>query len=290
MFIKLKYSLVVILFLIAIPRVVHSQFLNKNAVWTVETCSSGDGVYCGNHNISIEKDSIIDGFSYSIFKEYGYEYALREDSLKVFYKALQHNLSGGIHDSLEHLLYDFSLNIGDSVFLELPHNSDYYNRSWVVKEVDSVKIGNSFKKRLFLELNIESSTLHWQYWIEDVGSSEGPLCFTGISEHELDKRLYRYRIDNEKLYGKCITVGLETYKATPPEQLFEYNSIEKQIRIKQIGFQQGTINIYTLMGAKIKSFRVLPGETFPLSQLTSGIYIIELKYGSSAHREKIVIN
>ena len=182
-----------------------AQFLNKDATWTVQSETFGDVPVERYDDIQILKDSVINGINYSLFEFRNTLSAVREVNNNLYYKVIKHNQSQGIYDTLEHVLYDFNLIKGDSILLNLSMNSEYFKNKWVVREVDSIKIGNEFKKRIYMEI----VPVHYgrgMYWIKDVGSSFGPLYFTGISEGEWETELFCYQINETNLYGKCLMI------------------------------------------------------------------------------------
>ena len=183
-----------------------AQFLNKDALWTLRSVTYGDAPIENYEDTHILKDSVINGINYSLFEFWQTRSALREVNDKVFFKVLKHNQTEDVFDTLEHVLYDFNLIEGDSILLELPLYSRFYKNKWVVREVDSILIGNKHKKRILLEIPDSYGPGNWQYWIEDIGSTFGPLYFTGISEHEWEIELFCYRLNETNLYGKCLIV------------------------------------------------------------------------------------
>lgn len=74
-------------------------------------------------------------------------------------------------DTVERLLYDFNLSIGDTVRIWPADGSD--GGDLVVDEIDTVKMGGVYRKRLLL-YGIMGSGLH-EYWIEGIGSTYGLL-------------------------------------------------------------------------------------------------------------------
>jgi hypothetical protein len=197
---------VIILVLLICCNTTTAQFLNKDAIWNVRSETFAEIPVERFDEIQILKDSIINDTYYSLFDFRQTLSALREDRNKVFHKVLKHNQSEEVFDTLEHVLYDFNLYVGDSILLELPSYSQFYKNMWVVREVDSILIGNKPKKRILLEIPDSYGPGNVQYWIEDIGSSFGPLYFTGISEHEWEIELFCYRINETNIYGKCLTV------------------------------------------------------------------------------------
>jgi len=241
---------------LAVANKAHCQFLNKDATWTVRFELYGDGYKESFRDFSIWKDSTINDTVYSLFTHRRHLFALREDSSKVYYKVLKGNPPGGVYDTLkkrEHVLYDFNLTKGDSIYLYLPFNSPLFSADYVVQEVDSILIGNAFKKRMYLEitpthLNYGSKE---QYWIEDIGSLSGPLYFTGISEHEMSFELYCYRLNNEKLYGDCLINSIRannTGEVISVKHIPLINQLEIELPPNE---HNGVITIYSLSGRKI---------------------------------------
>lgn len=207
-FIFHKFLVVISIFALTFLQVekTNAQFLNKNALWTMRSTTFGDAPIENYEDTHILKDSVINGVNYSLFEYRNTLSAVREDDDKVFFKVLKHNFSDAGFDTLEHVLYDFSLNVGDSIQLELPSYSVFYKDKWVVMEVDSIFVGNKFKKRILLEVPESYGPGNVQYWIEDIGSTFGPLYFTGISEHEWEIELFCCRLNETNLYGKCLIV------------------------------------------------------------------------------------
>lgn len=283
------YIVGVLLFLCFIkPFEAYSQFLNKNATWTMRDVLFAEDPIENYEVTQILKDSVINGINYSLFEFRQTFSAIREDSNKVFYKVLKHNFPNAGFDTLEHVLYDFRLNEGDSILLELPSYSKYYKNKWVVREVDSILVVNKLKKRILLEIPDSYGPGNVQYWIEDIGSTFGPLYFTGISEHEWEIELFCYRLNNEKLYGKCKTVGLNNLRSEN-EISVHFNSISKQIKIGSPTKENCTLTIYSLAGIKILKTIISSNEYTNLNNLSKGLFIFEVETNNGRKCEKIYI-
>jgi hypothetical protein len=89
-----------------------------------------------------------------------YSGALRETSDKRIYYY-------PIGDTTEHLLYQFDLKVGDTVFVHKTGNPT------TVQEIDSILVGSSYRKRCLIR---SPQTLFGpEYWIEGIGSTKGLL-------------------------------------------------------------------------------------------------------------------
>jgi hypothetical protein len=201
---------------------------------------------------------------------------------------LKHNESEGVYDTLEHVLYNFCLNKGDSIYLNLPNNNVHRNKYWVVTTVDSILIANKLKKRILLEIPDSYGPGNVQYWIEDIGSTFGPLYFTGISEHEWEIELFCYRLNNEKLYGKCQPTRLNSFR-TDDRISLQIEPILRQFMIKMPTKEICIINIYSIQGAKVYNNMVISNEYIGLTHLENGLFLFEIKTNTLRHCEKIFL-
>lgn len=84
-------------------------------------------------------------------------YGYREENMKVY--------KSEIYSEVEELIYDFSLTVGDSVYVD----SVYYTSNYAhVISVDTVMVGASFRKRIQFEDPPE-------VWVEGIGSLQSPF-------------------------------------------------------------------------------------------------------------------
>ena len=185
-----KKLLIVIIFLVidmcsfAQTNVYH-KFPTSNAVWREE--SSGLYSPCLGYQYFITGDTNITGVTYHKLQSFGgyfwmdqlqtcrfdsliatytnYSGAFKEDTMfkKVFY------IPSG--DSTEHLLYNFNLNLGDSINNTYNYDSlsAYYNS--YVMTVDSILVGNEYRRRLGIGNSWTGTT--YVYLIEGIGSTFG---------------------------------------------------------------------------------------------------------------------
>ena len=92
---------------------------------------------------------------------------LREDNMKVYFRY-------GI-DSDEFMLYDFSLNVGDTIILPIVNNQYIMHEMGWVYMVDSILIGSDYHRKIHIQSWIEV------VFIEGIGSAQG-LSLIHISE------------------------------------------------------------------------------------------------------------
>jgi len=180
--------LVAVVFLNAIN--VQSQTtITPGKVWHIESgFACPYGLCCtGIHTIKTDSIRVFNGKAYyELFSDVSYggyvvTYA-REDSGRVFFYTQSCDK--------EYLMYDFNLNVGDTVFLVDPqHPTSFYNQSnpceltvsdsneykFVVVDVDSIEYNQV--KRKMLKLNSIRRPAYYDVWVEGIG------CMRGITYH-----------------------------------------------------------------------------------------------------------
>lgn len=159
-----KLLLLLLLFPILASAQTYHPLVKENAVW--RDYYEDINLVTELNQYVIQGDTIIDSTNYK--KLYNCDYSpslisnkilvggIREDSTKKVYVILRCSaLIQGLWlpNGDEHLIYDFSLNVGDSIKKPIwINNSDSI---MTVTSIDSVLIGNSYRKRWTLDEFIE---------------------------------------------------------------------------------------------------------------------------------------
>ena len=169
----LKILLVFTLFPLTSREQVYSPFPDSNAIWN-EVMTNMQPFSIDNYQYGISGDTIINSTSYkkiyllndTIFPlELGqYCAAIREDSNKIIYITDCQCCSEPISDEEEVILYDFSKNVGDTVFVGVDGYGPlgYY----IIENIDSILIDDTFRKTFHF---VDGDYL--EYWIEGIGST-----------------------------------------------------------------------------------------------------------------------
>src|SRR5574344_1499391 len=217
-----------------------------------------------------------------------YRGLLREENNKVFYL-----------DTLNQLdtLYDFSLNVGDSVLFDL---YGMYPEWLQVINVDSIQINGDYYKRLkFAEPTINAFDELNEFWIEGIGSIHGPLFPNfpvKFSQEIPDSMLVTCTYSNNQQvwqhqsYPNCyVNIVLSVDKL----ELFDFkiypNPFTDRIQIENIGLQQYELTIVNSIGQTIKRMQV-NGDTqiIDLTELQVGIYCLRIENKLNARTMKII--
>lgn len=262
---------------------------DSGAVWnfhfTFYCFGTGGGFADYYYSITIKGDTIINSQSYHKLNSpyaqsfsvgncggvlIGYNGAFREDTAnrKVYYVP--------IANSTEQLLYDFNLQVGDTVKGYLQSFLSPYD---TVQSIDSILIGNSYRKRW----NI--NTCYDIHLIEGIGSTYGlyqnsPGCYTDFANYYLtcfqqnSLTLYPDTLTNCQLitYSKNLSLENSLTKIFPNpfhsscEILVPYEFENSEWKIFN---SQGTL-LYKETKSKNKSFRL------NRDNLNNGIYFLQL--------------
>ncbi len=213
---------------------------------------------------------------------------LRAENSKVLYL-----------DTLNQLdtLYDFSLNVGDSVLFDL---YGMYPEWLQVINVDSIQINGDYYKRLkFAEPTINAFDELNEFWIEGIGSIHGPLFPNfpvKFSQEIPDSMLVTCTYSNNQQvwqhqsYPNCyVNIVLSVDKL----ELFDFkiypNPFTDRIQIENIGLQQYELTIVNSIGQTIKRMQV-NGDTqiIDLTELQVGIYFLRIENKLNARTMKII--
>lgn len=259
----------------------------SNVVWSMGWGESGcaqSGFY-DDYQYLITGDTLIDSVTYQkiersgsfhchaapISPEIGYMGAFRNNVVtrKVFFIP---------RDSLtEMLLYDFNLNIGDTVngYLDMVAS----NNTAVISTIDSILIGNSYRKRW----NYQSTAPYWDGTIV-----EGIGCEYGLLEglcamFDFNGSLHCFSVDNQTLYpisspGPCaLILHAPTIEEKGDNQIIcSPNPASGSIQIRANNMEQ--IHSYIIsdhIGRIILNSPFDPNQAISIENLMIGIYLIE---------------
>lgn len=245
--------------------------------------------------------------AYNIFDDkyfdtlYNFNYRqgfLREDTIaqKVYFQPVDSNS--------EFVLYDFSLNSGDSILLQfspfpaadMPLKTDYHF-------VQNVSVDSANRKILVLKPKYKTNMSYNNTltWVEGVGSLASPLYFyapndwgaiyVGNGEVLFHKTRLVCAFQNDRIvYGdsqKAViyyienhkTVNIETAGFESKNIFYSYN--DNSIILNHTGNQPCNASIFNMQGQKVMS-RIIPlgREQYKISGLpdTHGAYILFLQY------------
>lgn len=289
----MRLSLLIFLFVWAVSLKaqtnVYHPFPDSNAVWGVsevwgdQTCQISD-----DYDLYISSDDTIIGvFNYSKLKKsgfysvscdpnssYGYNSGvigyIRQDTTqkKIYFLSLTEEI----------LLYDFNLNIGDT--LTFLHQ---LGEVIIVTQIDSILIENNFRKKFILNGMIDPyCPFSPNFLIEGIGSSTGLLnnitCF-----FEGGTMLNCFGQNNQTLYplsSECGAYVLSNYEKEEKPILKIFPSpASSQITVEQsaVGSRQLTVEVYDALGRLVALSEVEGQQTTIPLNLSKGVYLLRVK-------------
>lgn len=232
--------------------------------------------------LTIGEDTVISNKEYyKLYNLYNCEYEnsklrgfIREtEDAKVYFQP--------VNEKQEWLLYDFGLNIGDSIYTD-------WNDSYLY--MDSIVTDETNKKIYYVRFQNQSIQ-----WIEEVGSNIGLLMerITG------GLRIFTCCFRNEELiyrlpeYSSCdITLSNEVNKMPVPFNLYPNPASEKiNIVINKSPTTILTGKIIAIDGTIIKSFKIdnKPNYILDVHSLYPGLYFIQIRSGAETYTKKVII-
>jgi len=239
-------------------------------------------------------DTTINGMTYkklyyinnydSVYQNLQYYGALREDSLKRVY-VLSHDIATAfnISDSIELLLYDFNVSVGDTVKIPNTHANTVVDN--IVTKVDSAVVSGQWRKRIYMR----GYGVSQRVWIEGIGDQKG-LFFPYGYEFENYRMLSCYEDSNTywtspwlALYGgDCFKVGIDKQNEDFKDNLVVFpNPATDFINFlftKAIG-QESILSIYNSMGQKVGSYSISKFQLevkFSTTSFAKGIFYYQL--------------
>lgn len=211
---------------------------NEKAVWVVRHNSS-DGINPPSNKLSVYQfkgDTIISDTIYKkLMAENLFQGGVREEGKKVFLRSWSYDNDKEEFQSVERLIYDFSLNKGDTITLHCSPNNGC--KQLLTLEVDSILYSdNKVRRRQLMKVigNYQEPRDYEVYWIEGIGSTQALLeddfCFFNDREKispTCGQRLVCYSLDGLLAYSNSDS----TFNECPPPFII---SAENTLTLKNL--------------------------------------------------------
>lgn len=273
----------------------YNQMLDHKSEWHLTNCFSG----CTTDMYYTDGDTLHNGKNYKILNGYHFisrTFWLRED---IQQKQVFLSIPDG-NKREEHLLYDFSLNVGDSINIKnpispFPDSPGYFT---VDSIINRQIIDGSDRRFFYLSPSSTTSNIEYPVWIEGIGSlslvnapggtpdvndagkiscyfNNGNLSYSQMDSIETCDPVY-----NSTNKEDIITNGVQVYPTHCNEDLYVSSTPEPI---------EG-IEIINLNGAKVLEKSKLNNHfnTLDVSQLNAGIFIVKVFLPGEFRSFKIV--
>jgi hypothetical protein len=283
---------------------VYHPFPDSNAVWNVQTqlccynsCSSpfpNPYFYDFNFSYYLQGDTTANGYNYHKIYQSGVTHEYCAFSTTVNNWGTQNNLYVGAYredaaakkvflmGTPDILLYDFSLNVGDTV----PRGFELVDNCSAISSIDSILIGNNYRKRFNL------STFPYSL-IEGIGSTSGllePLCV-----FEYEGTLICFSQNGQTLFPDTNTncenvTNVHDVQYKTSIKVFP-NPFLNELNFSTGNYDQSELVIYDITSRKLLNKTFINSISFNTQQLFSGVYLYEVRYRNGlATKGKIVKN
>ncbi len=192
-------------------------------------------------------------------------------------------------DDSDYLLYDFSLNVGDT-FIVQATNDWPEARKLVVTAVDSITLmDQSKRKRLVLECENGSGE---HTWIEGIGDLRGLLAVKKSCLIDVNENLLCFSFNEEVLYqdpdeGEC-WLTTSTKDPIPDDFTLYPNPASDRIFISgEMSNRSMEFTIYSSTGVNMRSGITSDGS-ISVNDLPQGVYVIECLQGDKKATSRFV--
>lgn len=262
----------------------YQALLSNFNEWKFTTCYSG----CITDTYYTNGDTIVNGKEYKVLDGFHYisrTFLLREevDNKKVF-MAIVNELS----PSIEYLMYDFSMSLGDSIDLSnpispFPTKAGYFQLDSIVSRM--LADGENYR-HFYLSPTVSNSfSQKPATWVEGVGSLSminAPAGFPDINDVGHLSCFFR---ETELVYSKLDSVETceaSFYGPTSIDDL-DFDSGSISLRNGSLlcnGFpQNGIISLIDLSGRVIESDQVVNNQLeVNISNLSAGLYFVAYQF------------
>ena len=308
----------------------YTPFPTENAQWSVNNekyALHGDTIINEKKYSKVYKQTADEAFEFDIDKA-EYFCAIRNDvENKRVYGVYKDNLEVYNHyneeiEETESLLYDFSLNLGDTIEVANFDEADRAGYIQYVKYVrvesigiykfdgshsyvtlydtDSIFCLNNGEQRKRILLNGIHESLQ-QSWIEGIGSSDGPFVHAHFSGLEyMPKRLLCFNENDECLYKQSsfdYDEDDDCFTNYYPDNVVENNEndimiypnpTDDFINIENPSGSEYSIDIYNDKGQKLISQSSSGISNINISDLPCGLYIITINSNYKNYNFKLI--
>ena len=286
----------IIILLLASTGVLFSQeIVDPAKLWSnmAEFCQPSGSTY-STEFIRFDIDTIIDDQIYQKVwisedeehQEWNfYGTFIREDDGQVFYREIFGE---------EGLIYNFNLEIGDSVIIDNPRTPGMLKLFFT--EIDSVEIANGYRERWKLVSNTYENS---EYWIRGIGSQTGVInSGTGVYGGLCGSyTLLCQKHDSELVYqnpeyNSCyiLTTNVNNNDVIQKQITLSYDRSLKTVKLQMKANQYRTVIISNLLGVIIEDQHTeSTSVSFNLSKHPTGLYVVTVIQGGSVYSQKFIV-
>jgi len=268
------------------------NFVTTGKTWFLTQCfadssGGGNGPQCTDYEYSFGESVEIDGQEYLSLMTtneselYSHSY-YREEAGKVYARG---------EETEEFLIYDFTLEVGDTVTAGNPNEPGYNSALFTVKEVEFIPLEDgSLAKQLKVENPLQASFR----WIEGVGSSDNTFAPGTEWENDYTWHWFKCVFEEDELFytvsSSCNLVRTEEIAKVPLEIYPNPSSSIFNVSLpSDMFFEEKWINIYSVTGDLVLT-KNFDNEMIGIdvSALGVGVYLVKVTAENKSYYGKII--
>jgi hypothetical protein len=261
-------------------------FPTSDAEWiTVTSVPYNPLVYQYSSLFIIQGDTLINNISYhkigngnvatGVFRTEGKKVYYLNDYRKCSYPGCF-----SFPDTSEVLLYDFSLQVGDSILYAIGYNNiKYYNK---ITGISAGTHGDTLKT-----FSLQPTSYNWEFlaadlWIEGIGSNQGFFTSYVNAEFTADLACFHNKTETYTYdyspFSPCVALGIENSTVASTAEVYP-NPSNSIFTLNDPHYSPNatSVKIYNALGALlVEQVLTAPSCTFDLSNQSEGMYVVML--------------
>ena len=220
-----RVNLIIILFYNLSYSQNYQQMLNAHSEWHLTSCNNGcitDVYYTdGDTNFNNYNYKILNGFHY-ISKTFWIRENIQEQKIYMSYQ------NPGF-ERREVLLYDFSLEVGDTIYLTNPISPfSFISGDFTVDSIEYILLNNIYHKKINL-ISLGNTINESPIWIEGIGSLSMINAPGGTPNVNGAGKLSCYFKNNTLIYFQMDSISSCNSISTNLNETLSENTTEKKI-------------------------------------------------------------
>lgn len=270
-------------------------FPMENAKWNVDYLSMDcppSPALCEQGAFAVAGDTLIGGIAYTNINSVHLGQITTNAFIQFREDTVQRKVFG-LWNGQEHLVYDFSLAIGDTFFVPQPLSGG--EEFYIITSIDTVLVGNSMRKRFTFQ-GVETLPEN-SFWIEGIGGGAGPFMSHYVFESwsvlrcfsDNDELLYsspfpyppQYLLQQYPWYEYCDTsvVGVDDRNSATVH--IYPNPASNLVRLDVSGTQAqiDRLEAFSALGNAMNIARIDP-HSINISDWPSGLYIVRILFSN----------
>jgi hypothetical protein len=265
------------------------SLVDTNKVWSILSGSyTPGGSSSGSKFYKLSGDSVINSLKYNKIYICSDSAQLKWDISQQLIRESNGKVYKREYGGNDVLIYDFNLKLKDTISLG---NMFEQFKNWVVDSIDSIKLRNTYYKRIFLGLS-GCDGCPKDIWISGIGSLYG-ILYSGNLTPDFSTDLLCVKDKNGYLFmnsnfNSCYQafVGINNISVIEDIQLYP-TLIKNNFTIKT-KLNSYNVLVFNTIGTIIYQKRHIGETEINCSGFISGVYLVKIMYENKQFTKKVI--